>query len=206
MDNELITGMILYKNINSITMECLRVLNINDNKVTLIRLNDNKLFKDINIDKIKVVYNILNPHIVISHIKCEDTDRLLIRSIRESKVPNYIYDDTLKYHYSPCDKNIIGFKYISNPLEVNKLHLYYIDNIKETLDFIIKYNPNYITMKNIINDDILMDIYDDNNIIFIDKDIEYDNDLIIEYNLGLNLNTIKRYKIIHAKNGIFINK
>lgn len=206
MDNDYVIGMILYKNIKDNTLEFIRVLDVDNDSITILRLNDNKIFKNIKIEKIKLRYNILNPHIVISHLTCEDTERLLIKCIKESNVPNYIYDDNLKYHYNIFNENIIGFNYISNPIEVNKLYLYYIDNISKFIDFISKYNSKYIKMKNIINDDIIQDIYYDNNITILDEDIEYDNDLIIKYHLGLDLNTIENYKIINANNGIFINK
>lgn len=205
MSNNYIIGMILYKYIKGDKLEFIRILNVYKNQVTLLRLNDKKIFKNINIDKISR-YNILNSHIAISHLKCKDTNRLLVKSIKELKVPNYIYDDSMKFHYEISSFNIIGFNQISNPLEVNKLHLYYIDDIKETLEIICKYNNKYNIMKSIITEDLINDIYYDNNIEVINEDLEYDNDRVIKYHLGLNLNTISEYKIINAKNGIFINK
>ena len=47
MDNDYVIGMILYKNIKDNTLEFIRVLDVDNDSITILRLNDNKIFKNI---------------------------------------------------------------------------------------------------------------------------------------------------------------
>lgn len=200
-------GSILYKYIDNDKIEMLRVLKNKNDKLTLYKLNNNKIFHNVNIEKIKNHYNVLLPHIVISHIKCDDCDRLLVKYNNSDYPLKYIYDNNLKYHYSITTNNIIGFKSMTNIKEENifKLHLYYIDEIREVLNSLTKINEDYKQMNILLSDELINDIYNDNNILDNKNiNIEHDNNKIIKYHIGMKIED--NFKIIHAKNGIFLLK
>lgn len=202
-------GSILYKYSKDDCIEMLRIIKIHENdNIDILKLNNNKIIRNIPMSKIKGNYNILKPHIVISHVKCEDCDRLFVKTDRKSDTPNYIYDGNLGYHYSVSSQVILGIDYIRkvSPSNINKLCIYYIDDIRELLNFISDNNSLFSKMNTLVTDELIESIYMDNNIV-IDKDsnIKCDNNKTIVYHIGMNTDS-ELHQIVHGKNGIFLIK
>lgn len=201
-------GTIVYKLIDDNKIEMLRVIEKYNDTFTLKKLNNGNVYRNVKLDIITDNYNILIPHIVISYVDCIDCERLLIKSRRESFMPDYIYDDALGYHYDMITDTIIGVKQMEQPRHLVKSHFYLIDDIKKTMEDLMLYNNGIHNIYRLMNDEILDDIYIDNRLSFeYDTDYEIDNNMIERYNIGMNLDGLNNcYRIVHGKSDIYLIK
>lgn len=215
LNSKLGIGVIFYKLIENNEIEMIRLIDINRENKTgkFLRLNDNKVFNDVSFEVILNNYNILEPHIKIAYLFCKDNfERLIIKSIQKSRMPDYIFDGRIGGHYDLTREALMYCDEISDPIREEIFSFYKIDDIENVLFLLSEHNNDVaVNIMNILQlyPEILCDVYNDNNMIFLeDIDIEVDNNMVEKYHIGMNLSLLDfdSYRIVNNGKTVYIVK